>query len=460
MRPLVATLAVVAAASALPAQAPAPFPTDSAVRAMLQQRVDSGRGVGLVVGLLENGKRRVIAVGSSGTARALDGHTLFEIGSITKTFTATVLADMAQRGVVRFDQPVAELLPAGTAVPSRNGRAITLEDLSAQRSGLPRDPGNLAPKRADDPYADYDAARLYAFLGSYTLPRDPGAAFEYSNLGVGLLGHALARRAGTDYETLVRARVLDPLGMRDTRVTPAGSQTARVAQGHGETMLPAAAFHLDALAGAGALRSTAEDMLTYLAAELGDGPPPVVKAMRETQRARGPAGPLGQIGLGWIVVRTPDGRALHWHNGGTGGFRTFIGYNRKTHIGVVALSNASTPQGVDDIGLHILDASFPLAKFEPAKQRTEITVDPKIFEHYVGRYELAPNFILTVTHEESHLFVQATGQPRFEAFPEAEREYFLKAVDAQITFDPPENGASPKLTLHQAGRDMPAKRLN
>ena len=155
MRSIFPVLALVGAASALSAQAPqAPFPADSAVRAVLRQRVDSGRAVGLVVGLLENGERRVIAVGSSGTARALDGRTLFEIGSITKTFTATLLADMAQRGVVRLDQPVAELLPAGTVVPTRNGRAITLEDLSAQRSGLPRMPGNFAPKNPDDPYAD------------------------------------------------------------------------------------------------------------------------------------------------------------------------------------------------------------------------------------------------------------------------------------------------------------------
>jgi D-alanyl-D-alanine-carboxypeptidase/D-alanyl-D-alanine-endopeptidase len=456
MRPILPALALVAAASALPAQAPAPFPADSAVRAILQQRVDSGRAVGLVVGLLENGKRRVIVAGASGTARALDGRTLFEIGSITKTFTATLLADMAQRGVVRLDQPVAELLPAGTAVPTRNGRAITLEDLSAQRSGLPRMPGNFAPKNPDDPYADYDAARMYAFLASYALPRDPGATFEYSNLGVGLLGHALARRSGGTYETLARERILDPLGMRDTRVTPDGAQAARVAQGHGETMLPVGPWHLDALAGAGALRSTADDMLTYLAAELGDGPPPLVKAMRETQRARGPAGPLGQIGLGWIIARTSGGRAVHWHNGGTGGFRTFAAFDTAARRAVVVLANSGVAP--DDIGMHLAGVA-PLRVLPAVRRRVAIAVDSAALEQLVGDYPLAPTFVLGVRRRGDALWAEATGQQPFRLWAESPTAFFLKEIDAQVTFElDPATGRARALVLHQNNADQRAER--
>ena len=149
-----------------------------------------------------------------------------------------------------------------------------------------------------------------------------------------------------------------------------------------------------------------------------------------------------------------------WHNGGTGGYRSFIGYEPKTRIGVVVLANAETPAGVDDIGLHLLNTKAPLlneSAFQPPKARKEVAVDPKLFDRYAGRYQLAPNFVLTVTREGDHLFAQATGQPKFELFAESEKEYFLKVVDAQITFEVDAGGAVNQLVLHQAGQNVPAE---
>lgn len=442
------------AAAVLPAQQPAPFPSDSAIRAILQQRVDSGRAVGLVVGLIENGRRRVVAVGSAGNGRPVDGRTVFEIGSITKTFTAALLADMAARGDVRLDQPVAELLPAGTRVPTR-GRAITLEDLSAQRSGLPRLPGNVAPKNAADPYADYGPAQLYAFLASYELPRDVGAQFEYSNLGVGLLGHALARRARMDYDALVRERIAGPLGMRDTRATPTAEQAPRVAAGHGETLHPAGAWQFDALAGAGVLRSTAEDMLRFLAANLGDGPAPVVRALRETHRARGPAGGPAQIGLGWIMVPAPNGSLVHWHNGGTGGFRSIAAFDTAARRGVVVLSNAAVAP--DDIAFHLVGGA-PLRVPTALRQRVAIAVDSTVLARYVGEYVLAPTFVIAVRRDGDALWAQATGQPPFRLWAESPTRFFLREVDAQISFEAEGTGPAPALVLHQNGANQRAPR--
>ena len=184
------------------------LPSDSAVRAILLPRVnalpDTGRhGEGIVVGLLDKG-RRVIAVG-------VGADNVFEIGSITKVFTASILADMASRGEVRLDDPVAKYLPSSAHIPSRNGRQITLLDLVTQSSGLPRMPSNFTPRDSMNPYADYSVQQLYAFLSGYQLTRDIGATYEYSNLGMGLLGHALALKAGTSYERLVTRRILTPL---------------------------------------------------------------------------------------------------------------------------------------------------------------------------------------------------------------------------------------------------------
>ena len=170
------------------------------------------------MGVIEPTGRRVVSYGNlaNGDPRTLDGDTIFEIGSVTKVFTSLLLAEMVSRKEVALDDPAAQYLPEPVRMPERSGKAITLLDLSMHCSGLPRVPGNLNPKDPANPYADYSVDDLYQFLSGYTLPRDPGSEVECSNLGAGLLGHILARRAGTDYETLVRARITEPLSMPDT----------------------------------------------------------------------------------------------------------------------------------------------------------------------------------------------------------------------------------------------------
>jgi D-alanyl-D-alanine-carboxypeptidase/D-alanyl-D-alanine-endopeptidase len=162
------------------------------------------------------------------------------------------------------------------------------------------------------------------------------------------------------------------------------------------------------------------------------------------------------MALGWHINKT-DGKEVVWHNGGTGGYRSFMGFDPKTRVGVVLLSNAGTPAGVDDIGRHLLDASATL--IAPPREHQQITVDPKLFDGYVGKYQLAPTFVITVTREGDHLFVQATNQPKFEVFPEGDRDYFLKVVDAQITFVTDGKAPATELILHQSGSDQRAKRI-
>lgn len=438
-----------------PAHAQA-LPSDSAIRAILKTRVDSGRARGIAVGILENGQRRFISYGSAGPGRApLDEHTIFEIGSISKTFTALLLAEAVTRGEVRLDQPVAELLPKGTTVPSRNGREITLAELSTHRSGLPRLPTNLSPANPDDPYADYDAKKLYAFLASYQLPRAPGDSAEYSNLGAGLLGHALTLRAGApSWGALVESRITKPLGMRETFVDVPAKLHARVSAGHDARMDSVPAWHLDALAGAGALRSTANDMLTYLAAESDTLHGPLAGAIG---LGRAPRAAFGRdsIGLAWIIHSVGDHR-IWWHNGGTGGFRSFVAFDPTRRVAVVVLSNASVE--VDDIGMHLTDPTSPLRMPPVPVKRTAISLNPAQLDRVVGDYQLAPSFVLHVTREGDAVYLQATGQQKLRLWATSPDHFFLKEVDAQLVFDLGDGGPAKSATLLQNGASQTAPR--
>lgn len=392
--------------------------------------------------------RKLYTEGSSGTARALDGESVFEIGSISKVFTSLLLADMIEKGEVKADTPVESLLPVGTKVPERGGKKITLLDLSMQVSGLPRLPANLAPKDAMNPYADYDEEKLYAFLKSYTLPRDIGEKYEYSNLGVGLLGHALSRKAGKSYEELLRERIFVPLGMKSSAVVLTPGMKARLAIGHNDGLEPVANWDLAVLSGAGAIRSTVNDMGLFLEAAMGLKKTALDAAfarMRSVQRETGAAGL--EIQMGWHKW-TRHGTEIVWHNGGTGGYRTWAGFAPGQKKGVVVLCNTSF--GVDDLGLHALEPKWE-AKMLPEARR-ELKLAPEVLTKYVGEYELAPGFVIAVTVEGGRIFAQATNQPKFELFAAGETEFFLKVVDAQVSFTPT------GLVLHQGGRDTPGKK--
>ena len=450
-------------AQAQPIQAEAKTPqhlSDSDIRKILVERIDTfHQGVGIVVGLIDPKGRRIIAYGSlhKGDPRPLNGQTIFEIGSVTKVFTSLLLADMVQRGEVALADPVANYLPEGVKVPERNGRVITLQDLANQTSGLPRMPDNFAPKDMENPFADYSPEQLYQFLATYALTRDIGSKYEYSNLGVGLLGQALTRRAGLDFDALVRSRIGNPLGMKSTGVSLTPEMKARLAVGHDAKLEPVANWDIPTLAGAGALRSDVDDMLTFLAANLGFTKSKLAPAMTAMRSPRTPTGMPGvDIALGWHVSST-HGSELIWHNGGTGGYHAYVGFNPSTQVGVVVLSNTATSAGIDDIGRHLLDARLPLMAAPRTHQ--EIALDPKRMDGFAGRYQLTPGFVLSITRESEGLFAQATGQPKFQIFPEGERSFFFKVVDAQITFGEDVQGKASGLVLHQGGRDMPASRL-
>ena len=427
---------------------------DDTTRAALANRVDRGHTVGIEVGLVTAEGRAFATYGALAKGGPTPGKdTVFEIGSITKVFTALLLADMIERGEVALDDPISKYLPSSVTVPSKNGRAITLADLTTHTSGLPRLPSNLGVTSLDNPYAVYDATKLYAFLSSYQLTRYPGVQWEYSNLGGGLLGHVLARRAGTSYEQLVKTRILDPLGMANTSITLTSNQRQRLATAHDESLAPVSLWDFDALAGAGALRSTADDLLTFAAANAGLIDTPLKTAMERMRALRRPgAAPGVQQAMGWITLR-PAGSEIFLHDGGTHGFRSAIAVDPARRRAAVAWAN--TP--LDDLTAHLLEPQSPLKMLDPV--RIAISLQDEILASYVGAYQFAPTVSLEITRDGARMFAQLTGQSRLEIFAEKKDEFFLRIVPAQISFARDDAGKVVALVLHQNGIDQRAQRV-
>jgi D-alanyl-D-alanine-carboxypeptidase/D-alanyl-D-alanine-endopeptidase len=350
-----------------------PSSSDRAIHSMLQELVKNHGIRGIVVGLVDQaGTRRVFAYGNPGpNALPLAGDSVFEIGSMTKVFTGILLADMVQRGDVELATPVADLLPPHVRVPSRNGKVITLFDLTTHFSGLPFLPTNLA---AGDrgPFGDYTVSHLYEFLSRYELQRDPGDTFEYSNVAVGLLGHALSLRAGTTYEALVSDRILRRLGMAHTAVTFTPWMKDHLVQGHNRAGKPVASWDFGALPGMGGLRSTMNDMLTFAAASLSQERTDLKLAMRDSHRGLRPTGEVpaypgmrsafrqGRVGFNWFISR-PGERRITWTVGLTGGCSSFLGLDMEARRAVVVLTNTGL-NNVDYVGFHLLDPAVPLAR--------------------------------------------------------------------------------------------------
>jgi serine-type D-Ala-D-Ala carboxypeptidase/endopeptidase len=404
-----------------------------------QERIAAGTYQTLVFGVVEGDKSEVVTFGRLDDGKAPDGDTVYEIGSVTKTFTATLLAQAVLSGRITLDTPVSQLL-LPFKIPSRSGKEIALGDLATHYSGLPRMPLNFQPTDLANPYADYDAAKLKAFLAGYRLPRDPGASYDYSNLGFGLLGYALAQLEHTSFDALVNEEILRPLGM-----TMSGMVFTHLAPGHDNTGKGVKNWDFDALAGAGAIRSTAHDMLRYLKANMDSDGSPLVAAMKLAQLPRRDVGKTMRIGLAWMTTE----KGIVWHNGMTGGYASFLGFTADGQRAVVILAN--TAESADDLGFATLDANAPLPK--------AIVLPSTSLDDYTGTYKLADNFLLKVFRMNDGLFARATGQSAIPIFPSAPNEFFAKVAGISMSFTRDINGTVSGLVLHQNG-DRAAPKLS
>ncbi|GAB3734987.1 serine hydrolase [Silanimonas algicola] len=354
----------------------------------------------------------------------------FEIGSISKTMSATVAAALAAEGTLDLDAPLSRYVPEGTPVPEREGRAITLRQLATHTAGVPPLPPGLRPANPADPYADLTTDALFRALGITELASAPGEAWAYSNFGAMLLSAVVAESSGGHLDAALQQRLFAPLGMASTGIA-ALPDGVRDVTGHrpGGVVVPAWRFS-PSLAGVGGVRSTLDDMVRYAQAQLGRGDAVAVKAVVATHAEQSTVGQ--PMGLGWM--RAPlNGRPLLVHEGGTGGFSSFIAIDTERDRAVVALADTSLANlgGLGDAVLPLLDASIPVGK-----PRAIVATPVEALAALVGEYRLSNGMAMTLSGRDGVLWVQVPGQPAFAMRQDSRGDFFPAAFDALMRPDP------------------------
>jgi serine-type D-Ala-D-Ala carboxypeptidase/endopeptidase len=443
----------------------APLPSEADIRTLLAQRVKAfgGQkvGIGIVVGIIGPQGRSLISYGKSGNARSLDGDTAFEIGSVTKVFTALLLADMVQRGEVALSDPVTKYLPAVFSTPQRGRRSITLADLATHTAGLPFMPDDLPP--FDDAAGAKDAdAKIYRFVAQYALPTEIGTEWNYSNIGYWLLAKAMASRDNKDYETLLRERILAPLQLQDTALTVSPALKVKLAVGHNAILQAAPLFSsipiYGAMPSAGGLVSTPNDLLTFLAYVMGYEPSSLAPSMAAMLSIQRPMDDSKQA-LGWVVSGSGSGELI-FHEGGSFGYVSALMWSPVRRIGVVILSNQMG--NVSDIARHLLQPASPLERPAVAKH-TEITLDEATLETYEGRYG-GPDGVgaFIVTRAGKNLTIKVPndwGLPRFPLHPSSRTDFFVAEIPLRVSFQMAKGRVNGLLVYPPRGQHAIAARL-
>ena len=436
------------------------FPTDAEVREILRQRVEeSKRGIGLVVALVDESGSRIVAYGHArrGSEELVTGDSVFEVGSVTKVFVSLLLADMVEKGEVKLDDPIALFVPK--AVKSPRTQDITLLHLSRHTSGLPSWPDNMRPT---DPvnYADgYTNAMLFDELNSYKTRRPVGMHHSYSNYGVALLGEVLALRAGTDLESAMRGRIFEPLGMKRTGFALTTELRAAHALGHSSRGRPFPLGNVRGLLGAGALHSSANDLVRFVEANLGLRDSPLMSAMRATQHTDADRQiPELNMGLGWFITRFGDERVT-WHGGATAGFRSYVGLDLDRRRGVVVLSNCACDH--TNLGHHLLQPSLPLNKPTPPREFKRVDVDIRALDEYVGTYKpgtAGGDYTLRFHREDGQLYVTRLNWTA-RVFAESDTSFFTEDQEDWGTFTRDSRGRVDGMDWFRENWQMHLKRV-
>lgn len=395
---------------------------------------------GIVLAVSSAGKRQAWVFGRPLVdATVAPERIRFEIGSVSKLFNAVLLARAVRCGQARFAEPIADLLPAGFRPADARVATITLLQLATHRSGLPRLPPNLAASGLDDPYAAYDEAALIASLATVTLADDPFSAVRYSNYGAGLLGHLLARRRGMDWSTALSAEVLTPAGLSDTTAGPDAALDQRLAQPYvGARAVPA--WRFQALRAAGALRSSAADLLAFGEALLGaqaELSADFAELVAHTDDASGP-------GLFCDVDAQPT---VYWHNGATNGSRAVLRLSpTDRRVEVVLINQAEAdPQAI-------------IAAAHPSPRPPAIEPPPGWERELPGIYRLADGAQFTLLAVAGELRVRLTGQPFLTVVCTGPDAWRWENVAARLVIERDADGRVSALALLQNGQRQRAVR--
>jgi len=412
----------------------------------IERRIEEGLTPSIALAIIDSSGVKFFNFGKTAkNGQEVDENTIYEIGSISKVFTGILLAQQVLDGDLKLEDEINNFLPDDIKVPVMGDTEITFGNLTDHTSGFPRMSNNFSPSNPQNPYADYTVDQMYEYISNYQAVRTVGSEYEYSNLAQGLLGHLLAMNKGRTYEDLMVQTIAYPLEMKNTRIELTQRMKENLALGHSEGKV-VENWDIPTLAGAGAIRSSTSDMAKFISANLGYMNSSLMEAMELSHQIRHDKAGETSIAMAWHIMKGDMGDVI-CHGGGTGGYRTFIGFVKETGKGVVLLSNSS--EGADDIGYYLLDSGSKLAKFKS----DAVDIPKSILEQYVGLYELQPELKINITREGKQLFGQATGQDRFGIYPENDTVFYLTVVDAKISFQL-EKGAVESLTLFQGGQEM------
>jgi serine-type D-Ala-D-Ala carboxypeptidase/endopeptidase len=322
------------------------------VKSFILNKIINKSKAAIVVGFVDPNGTRIFSFGNMSKSHNIpvNENTLFDIGSITKTFTTLLLADMVEQGIVNLTDPIEKYLPASVKVPEFNGHKITFEDLATHTSGLPGMPSNIwLNKKVGTFNPHYNASLLYQGLSNTKLTREPGTKFQYSSFGIGLLGHILSLKAGVPYEQLVKDRILNVLGMNDTKITLSQNEIKnRFAVGHMGGKEISAPTIPTIMAGAGAFRSTASDLLKYVSANLGFLHTKLDDAIQLQHLIRHPIIPSTNpmnyseyLALDYRVLTNLGTETLS-HTGAINGWNANVAFTPTKQIGVVAFCSCDS----------------------------------------------------------------------------------------------------------------------
>ena len=331
------------------------------VKETIQENVNNGKYQSLFVGIIDGDDVNYYYYGNTAKdGNPIDENTIFEIGSITKVFTALLLADLVEKGELNLDAPIEQFLPEYVATPSKNGKNITLLDLATHTSGLPVFPDDFPfPDDFSIPDSDamyeYEREEMYDFLSNVEISREIGSRYEYSNIGMALLGHIISLQAGQPYEELVKERILDKLGMKSTCIKQCDKLRDNFAKPHDPFGSQTGELNLsEDMVGGGEIRSSGKDMLIFLSYTMGLKESSLKNSFELTQTSNHKIDHKSSVGLAWHITQD-DGRKVISHGGVTNGFSSFVGFDSDSKEGVVVLTNNSHVP-VSEIGLEILES--------------------------------------------------------------------------------------------------------
>ena len=425
-------------------------PPVAPLTATLQKAAADMKAGGFVTGESVEGKAQYAVIGAPLPREGLAPEkVIFEIGSISKVFTSLLLAQTVIEGKAALTDPISKFLPPGLNLDPKVA-GITLEQLATHTSGLPRLPDNLGTTDPLDPYANFTTGRLEDFLRRYHPAATPPQSMAYSNLGAGLLGHLLERIHGRPYATLLAERITGPLGLPDTVIALSPEQQTRFATPYSGSM-PVKPWQMGALQGAGAIRSTAADLIKFGQALL-TPTSPIYPAWALVRQTRATIVGDQKIGLA-ILTENRNGETVYFHDGGTGGFRSYFELAPATRRVTVVLLNNDSLQ----IAPYLAGKLTPKPAAGDAVE--EVPIEATKLAEYTGVYAITDSQRFTVIQDETgRLRIRLTGQPFGAVVYLGSDRFTLQRVAAEFQFSRDASGQVDTLTLAQRGRKVPAHR--